>query len=120
MALTIAYPQMSPNQKIMEFPFGPMKARYVSLTFDNSYPDEGEQLTAANLGWDAIYGFFPVGTINVAANTTGAVPHFEVASDYSSINIIAMVGGGDGAPMEEEAAATDLSSHILLGFVLGS
>lgn len=118
MALTIAN-YGTPGSTITEGTLLGFKARMVKITFDSVYPDEGETVNASDLGWDVVVGFIPMGQGMVADNTTGFAPHVEVAAAQTSLNIIAVVGGGDGAPLEEEAASTDLSSHILYGIVLG-
>lgn len=110
----------SVNAQITEGTLLGLKARLIKVTMDDSYLADGEAVTAASLGWDYILTAIPCGVFGITASTTAFVPHFVVSSDNQTLYIRAIVGGGDGILMEEDAGATDLTDHFGYLIVLGT
>lgn len=73
MAVTIANVS-HPNQDVWEGEFLGQKARVIDVTFDNSYDNtNGEQITAATLGLQGIYGAFVIAEAWSGTTTDTAV-----------------------------------------------
>ena len=120
MAITIEQVP-SVNAQITEGSFLGMKARLIKVTMDSDYAADGEAVTAAALGWDYILGGWPFnGVFGITASTTAFVPELVVSDDNQTLYVRAIVGGGDGALMEEDAGSTDLSDHFGYLIVLGT
>ncbi len=85
------------------------------VTFDNSYPDGGEPISAADLGLSTIDSMWVT-----------AREDFSVAGGYvvewdktaGTLRVLA-TGAAAGAVLDEEAAATDLSALVVTVLAYG-
>lgn len=100
------------NQIVQEFPLGSMKARVQDVLFDNSYPTGGEVVTAASLGWSALFGaIVMLDATNAAGTLTMPV---MVKPNAAKTQVTLQLAGYDGASagkasLEEKANAFDAS-----------
>lgn len=81
-----------------------------TVTFDSSYPTNGEAYTA---------GLFGLGLINhlEVVNGDGG---YVVQDDAANLKFIAYEAGADGAPLDEVANTTDLSSVAIRVVAVGA
>lgn len=112
MALTLAQ-VANPQSAITEFPFGPFKVRVMDLTFDNSYLTGGEVLTAAQLGWNQVWGALEM--VN-ASNSTGTVASFTVVKANSALSQLTFqlyegAATANDNPLKEWTSAQDASTY---------
>lgn len=110
MALSIA--NVSPHNPL-EY-FGRLKARVVTVTFDASYPTNGESLAPADLGFSDIYTVLP--SPRPVAGTGYVVQWDGVNNKLLAFVEEAVAAGG---PLLEVANTTDLSALVVECVVLG-
>ena len=79
-----------PNSQSTEFPFGPFKAKIMTVTFDNSYLTTGEVVTAAQLGWDQVH--FALAIDGGIANAAGTLSAFVITKVNAARTQVALVG----------------------------
>jgi glutamate formiminotransferase len=124
MPLTVTFAS-TPNQTIHEGEFLGLKARRVTITFDNSYATAGEPLTAASLGWSNVVGFIPLTAAKNAAGTQAAVAHAVANAAQTQLNFF-LYNENDAAAyaqrpkLAEAQAASDQSLFSVDGVLLGS
>lgn len=113
MGLTITRPaDLSPTpQKV-----GQMKAEFVTIAFDSTYPTGGEPVTAAQFGMSKIVAIDTLGpAMTIAGGGTSA---FVVG--YDSVNKKLQAFGGAASTVAlAEAAAGDLSTFAVTAIVYG-
>ncbi len=80
-----------------------------TITFDSSYPTGGEAVTAAN------FGLSVMDHLQFNQGEDGYVFHW----DKANAKIIAYEAGADGAPLDEVADTTDLSSVVVEAIATG-
>lgn len=114
MPFTIAY-DSTPNQTIAEWSEGHEKCRRVTLTFDASYATGGEVLTAAEVGWSALYAFVPEGPAVNAAGTADLQIKARANAAKTQLNFFAYT-----AADAEQAAAANLATFAVTGVLRGA
>lgn len=94
--------------------FGDAKVASGTITFDSSYPTNGEALTVATLGLSQVDIFLPT----PAQDANGAV---SVAYDHTNSKVKAywVDTTTDGAELAEVANTTDLSGYSFRFVALG-
>lgn len=120
MALTLA--EVShPNAGQTTFSFGPFKATFKTVTFDNSYPTTGEIVTAAALGWNGLIG--AICFSGGIANTAGTLAHVIVARPDAAQSQVALqaieTGTAVDSPLKEATNAADLSTYSAVFLFIG-
>ena len=99
MALTVS--------RVSSYVAGNKRHRVCDVTFDSSYADNGESLTAADVGLNKVEQV--VGSIARHSDGSKAI---VVSYDYTNSKLLAFLGAADAAdaPMDE-AGAIDLSAY---------
>ena len=92
--------------------FGKHRVRIGSVTFDDSYPTDGEAVSPSDFGLSEIYQLIVVGT-----RGSGYVVEY-VPSD-GKLKALWVDTTVDGAPLAEVADTTDLSAVVADVIVLG-
>ena len=90
--------------------WGNKKVRVYDVTFDSSYADNGESLTAANVGLRKIEQAIPNGPFRKSDGSLAVTVSF----DHTNSKLLAFVGDNDNAadaPFIEAASTTDLSTY---------
>ena len=94
-------------------PWGNKRRRDFDITFDDSYPDNGEALTAANFGFKKVESVIPHGPFRKSDGSNVIL----VSYDHTNSKLLAFRGkdpgdaGGADIPFPEVAATTDLSTY---------
>ena len=114
MALTID--KLSPNP---DFVAGNKRFKFRKITFDSSYPDGGEAVTASEVGLRKIDAVIFMGQVT-KTDEEGA---FAVSWDYDAGKIVVFEGDNNNAAdapfVEAGVATTDLSSYTVHALFLG-
>ena len=79
---------------------GNLKMKIYDITFDSSYPTNGEGFTPSDVGMRDFE------SVCFSGDSSGYVPQF----DYTNEKIKMYEAGADGAALDEVANGTDLSS----------
>lgn len=98
--------------------FGNKRVRIVDFTFDTSYPDNGEPLTASDLGLNVVEAVVPAGPA-VKADGTLAV---AVSYDRTNSKLLAFWGDNNNAndaPLIEVADTTSLDGYVVRLIAIG-
>ena len=124
MAVTIAN-VTHPNQNVWEGEFLGQKCKVVDVTFDSSYDSpSGEIVTAAQLGYQSIYGAFPMSQGWSGITTKLAVvivPVVGAARTFVSLRAFRYDGANAGkASREEVANSVDLSTYTVRMVFIGA
>lgn len=123
MAVTVA-DVANPNGAQTELSaFAPFRARFIDVTFDNSYVTTGEPLTTAMLGWNVLFGAIPLGLASNAAGTLSmpVVVKSNAAQSQLTLQLQRYDGASAGkASLEEAANAFDASLFTVRLLVLGA
>lgn len=115
MALTVA---IVAGSKRIE---GNKRVREVDITFDSSYPDNGEAITAVDCGLKTIQGLNPHGP---AVKSDGSVAVL-VSYDATNSKMLAFwqtdpaAVGGAAVPFPEVADTTSLATYAVRATVIG-
>jgi hypothetical protein len=90
--------------------------RIFDVTFDSSYPTDGEPLTPANLGMESVYAVIPAGLATNAAGTLAV----GVTYDHAAQKLLAVETGGTLAtPFAEVGNTESLAGYIVRLVVVG-
>lgn len=81
--------------------FGDRRVRILDLTFSGNYPDEGEPLTAASLGFTRIDSVMFDGVVIAADGETALLPKYN----YSASTVLMYEGSAAGTAFTEKTAA---------------
>lgn len=121
MAVTLAEVS-TPNSQQSYGEFLGFKAKIVQITLDSSQLDGGEPLTAAQLGWDQVYGAIVLSQFAVANGDTHVpvVIKNNAANTQLTIQAYRYNGASAGVAFLEEAPAADLSTYSGKLIVLGA
>lgn len=103
MALAIA--KVVPNA---DTTWGNKKVKVRDITFDNSYPDNGEALTASQVGLRKIEQAIPNGPARAADGSTAVVTAF----DLTNSKVIAYESGASGAVLPEKGDTESLDGYV--------
>ena len=90
--------------------FGNKRIRTRTITFDSSYADNGEPLTAATLGLRTVEAVIPHGPFRKADGSDA----ISVSYDHTNSKLLAYWGNNDSGsdgPLIEVADTTDLSGY---------
>lgn len=99
--------------------FGNKRVRIVDFTFDSSYPDNGEALSASDIGLRQIDAVIPCGPARKSDGSL-AVP---VSYDHTNSKLLAYWGDNNNAadaPLIEVADTTDLSTYAVKLICIGT
>tara|TARA_R100000084_G_scaffold105454_1_gene62892 strand:- start:92 stop:415 length:324 start_codon:yes stop_codon:yes gene_type:complete len=106
MALTITNPGTSRDvQGVM----GDIRYTIKDITFDDSYPSNGEAITAADFGLEEIF------IVLISQKSDGYVTQF----DYSNSKFEIYEAGADGAALDELGNTADASGIAIRCLILG-
>lgn len=81
--------------------FGDRRVRILDLTFSGNYPDEGEPLTAAALGFTRVDSVMFDGAIIAADGETALIPKYN----YAASTVLMYEGSAAGTAFTEKTAA---------------
>jgi hypothetical protein len=114
-----------PNQNVWEGEFLGQKCKVVDVTFDSSYDNaNGEAVTAAQLGYQSLYGAFPMSQAWSGTTTDLAVvvvPVVNSARTSVALRAFRYDGANAGkASLEEVANAVDLSTYTVRMVFIGA
>ena len=124
MAVTVANVS-HPNQNVWEGSFLGMKAKVVDVTFDNSYDNtNGEAVTAAQLGYQQIYGAIVLADAWSGTTTDFVVlirPVVNSTQTSCALRAFRYDGASAGKAAFEEVGNTfDLSTYTARVVFIGS
>jgi hypothetical protein len=114
-----------PNQTVWEGEFLGQKCKVVDVTFDSSYDNtNGEAVTAAQLGYQNIYGAFPMSQAWSGITTdlvVVVVPIVNSTRTSAALRAFRYDGASAGkASFEEVANAVDLSTYTVRMVFIGA
>lgn len=114
-----------PNQNVWEGEFLGQKCKVMDVTFDNSYDNaNGEAVTAAQLGYQNLYGAFPMAHGWSGSTTDLAfvvVPVVNSARTSIALRAFQANGAAAGlASLGEVANAADLSTYTVRMVFIGA
>lgn len=89
--------------------WGRTRVRIVDVTFDNSYPTNGESFAPSDVG------LHEIDAVIVTGDTGGYVVQYDRANE----KLVAYEAGADGAALDEVANTTDLSSVTITAIAIG-
>lgn len=115
MAVSIA--KLDPNPDMV---VGNKKFKFRKVTGDNSYPDGGEEITAANVGLTVLEAVIPLGSLAKTDEEGAYAVSFDYTSD-TAVKLVVYQGDNDNgadAPFIE-ADSADLSSYELHAIFIG-
>lgn len=95
------------NTRVTAYVAGNKKHRVYDVTFDSSYADNGESLTAADVGLSKVEQVLG----SVARHSDGSKA-IAVSYDHTNSKLLAFLGAADAADAPfDEAGAIDLSAY---------
>lgn len=116
----------NPNSQITEGSVVGMRARVVDVTFSSSFGATGDTLTAAAVGWSALYGFIPMtGVAAPSGNATAKSVGVSVNASLSTISFF-LYNENDAAAYAQRPAqaqaqtASNNATFVVRGILLGA
>lgn len=113
--MALAFAKLSPNPDHIS---GNKKVRYRKVTFDNSYPDNGEAVTAANFGLVSLEFVEVLGALQKADESLA----YLCGYDPENKKLVAYEGDNDNAgdaPLIEADASDDLDGYYVYCKAIG-
>lgn len=95
--------------------FGQLKASLVTITFDSSYPDNGEAVTAGNFGLNKLIAVIPLGFARSSDGSTAV----NVTFDATNSKLIAYESATTGVVFPEKGDTESLANYVLDVIALG-
>jgi hypothetical protein len=90
-----------------DYTVGNRKAKVRDITFDSTYPDNGEALTATNVGLRVIEQAIPHGPFRKTDGSDALI----VSYDHTNSKLLAYVGTGTAQNRLPENTTADISAY---------
>lgn len=87
--------------------WGNKRVRVYDVTFDSSYPDNGEALTAATLGFKKVNQVLPHGPFRAADGSSALL----VSYDHTNSKLLAFTSGSTAQDPLPENTTADISTY---------